>query len=64
MRPVTGFEPPADSTGKQGTPPQSGAESGALTGETPADLAEVVRAWPRLPTDVQANILAMVRAVK
>jgi hypothetical protein len=59
-----GFEPPADSTGKQGTPLQSGAESGALSGETPADLAEVVRAWPTLPTDVRASILAMVWAVK
>ena len=60
----TGSEHPSDSTGKQQIPQQGGAFSGALGGEIAPALAEVVRAWPTLPADVRANILALVQAAK
>jgi hypothetical protein len=59
-----GIEHAPNCSGKQVIPPQGGAFPGALGGEIASELGEVVRAWPTLPTDVRANILAMVRAVK
>ncbi|MGH7176713.1 MAG: hypothetical protein ACREJC_04975 [Tepidisphaeraceae bacterium] len=43
-------------------PTSRGAESGAVDPEIATELAEVVRAWPSLPTDVRAAVVAMVRA--
>ena len=47
-------------TGKTIIPDQGGAKSGALC--APADLQEVIDAWPDLPATVKAEVLAMVRA--
>jgi hypothetical protein len=44
---------------------QSGAESGALGAQsTPQDpgMLAVIDAWPGLPADVRAGILAMIQA--
>jgi len=59
-----GIEHDANCLGKASTRPDAGAESGALSGEIASDLTEVVTAWPALPPDVRANILAMARALK
>ena len=55
----------AGNAGETGPWPESGAESGALSGEstpTDANLQAVVDAWPSLPDPVKAGILAMVTA--
>ncbi|MGD1001192.1 MAG: hypothetical protein ABSA67_10905 [Candidatus Brocadiia bacterium] len=36
----------------------------AFLSEKSPDLADVVRAWPKLPEPLRAGILAMVRATK
>ena len=40
----------------------SGAGSGPATEPSDLDLADVIRAWPRLPEAVKAGIVAMVKA--
>ncbi|MCC7085747.1 MAG: hypothetical protein IT427_12160 [Pirellulales bacterium] len=64
---ATGFEPPADSSGKTPILGQGGAECGAL-GERKApigpELAAVVDAWPMLPTDTKLTILVLIGAAK
>jgi hypothetical protein len=62
---ATGYEPQAFSTGNSWGPLQSGAESGELGAQmTVSDgaSAAVVRAWPTLPADAKAPILATVDA--
>ena len=38
------------------------ARNGALLPQNDARLAELVKAWPSLPEDLRAGIVAMVRA--
>ena len=68
----TGFEPATDSSGNSQGTGESGAEYGALSGESDQmaaptasfdpDLSAVVAAWPDLPAAVRAGIVAMVQA--
>ncbi len=63
----TGHELPAELSEKTPVSSTGGAESGALGGEfDPPDpnLAEVVKAWAKLPEAVRENILAIVRAAQ
>lgn len=65
---------PPENTGETDAPPESGAKSGALSGDsdpnptpaTPADpdLAAVVAAWPALPPAIRAGVMALVNAGK
>ncbi len=55
----------SENTGKTGVPQESGAESGASSGDSAPidpDLAAVVSAWPTLPYAIRAAVLAIVRA--
>jgi hypothetical protein len=61
-----GSELPLNSSGNEGFPDESGAESGALDAEIePKDpeLGAIIDAWPTLPEALKAGILAMVRTV-
>ena len=61
----TGLEQPHKTPGKTGIAETSGAYSGALPTETIAadpDLQRLIVAWPTLPGEVKAGILAAVRA--
>ena len=65
---ATGFEHPAENSGKTRVLAHSGAESGALSvrdgvglSSDDPDLRAVVEAWPNLPDTVKAGILAMIR---
>ena len=65
-----GFEPTTRGLRIRSTDKQNRAFSRAtdrklteLTAEDP-DLADVVKAWPKLPDALKAGILAMVKAVK
>jgi hypothetical protein len=52
-------------TGKTGVADETGANSGALSAESIAadpDLLELAAAWPTLPDEVKAGIMAAVRA--
>ena len=60
----TGREHPPENPGKTGVDAESGAQSGAFSAETiaaDADLRRLIAAWPALPGDVKAGILAAVR---
>lgn len=59
----TGFEHPSKKLETRGVVRKSGAESGALGGQTAPELAEVIAAWAALSEDVQAAIVASVRRV-
>jgi hypothetical protein len=75
---AVGFEHLAEMAEKQGIPAERGTESGTLGDDPasnrqaadvpaqafPADLADVVNAWPDLPATIKAGILAMVKAAK
>lgn len=59
----TGLELPPRNTGNPSDSFQSGAESGALGAHSAPfdpDLAVIVEAWPGLPDNVKASIVAMV----
>ena len=58
---LPGCEHPWDPPVKPVMTQTCGAESGARAGEIAPEVAEVVRAWPTLPADVRAGILAAVR---
>ena len=61
----TGLEQSADSTGNTAILESSAAKSGAFSPDfAPNDpgLAEVLAAWPTLPGDTKAGILAIIRA--
>lgn len=70
----TGFEIPANSSGNRGVGGRGGAESGALSGDSPSggalpaptdpDLLTVVNAWPTLPEAVRRRIVAMLEVRK
>jgi hypothetical protein len=63
----TALEHPTNSSGNQGGALQSGAKSGALSGDSApsdADLAAVVAAWPTLPEAVRQQVVATVEAAK
>lgn len=55
----TGFEPPANSSGKTELGDVGGAVS-AENGPLEPDLATIIEAWPRLPESIKADISAMV----
>ena len=60
-----GLEGSSKYSGKTGVSERGGAESGARdaqTGPIDDDLAELIAAWPGLPNDVKADVLAMVKA--
>jgi hypothetical protein len=60
-----GFEHPQKSTRKSGVFQAGGAESGALGAQNAVsdpDLQTIIDAWPNLPEDSKAAILAMVKA--
>ena len=60
----TGRELSPKTPGKTGVAPESGAKSGAFSDEpmaADADLRELTAAWPTLPEDVKAGILAAIR---
>ena len=61
----TGFELPADSTGKTSIPDQGGAECDAVgeqNGAADPELREVSRAWPTLSNAIKSDILELIRA--
>ncbi len=51
----------ADFHGKTALSGQTGTESGTLAAEIGPELAEIVEAWPALPGDVKADVMAAVR---
>lgn len=55
---AAGIEHPCDSSRNIATPPQSGAGMAPID----ADLAAVVKVWPKLAEPIKAGILAMIRA--
>jgi hypothetical protein len=60
--PPRGVEQIADSSGNQGGAAQSGAKSGALSGDSAhsdPDLAAVVAAWPVLPDEKRKAIVRL-----
>jgi len=61
----TGLEHNADSPGKHAVATQGGAESGAVltsgSAPLPSELTEIIAKWSRIPTLVQAAILAIIR---
>ena len=62
--PPRGVEQIANSSGNQGVALPSGAESGAVGGDSAPidpDLAAVVAAWPGLPEAVRRKVVALVR---
>jgi hypothetical protein len=55
----------AKNAGETASAVQDGADYGALSAETAeldAELQAIIDAWPSLPDDVKAGIVAMVRA--
>jgi hypothetical protein len=67
----TGLERFADSTGNTAIAQEGGAKSGALgareaAGEASDDprLQEIVAAWPGLPEEIRAGMLALVREAR
>lgn len=67
MAEVHGNRTTAESTGETANLLESGAESGALGKDLShfdADLRAVIEAWPGLPDDVKAEIVAKVRAAQ
>ncbi|REJ92299.1 MAG: hypothetical protein DWQ34_13235 [Planctomycetota bacterium] len=59
-----GLETTSNSPAKDAIPPGSGAESGAVdarNGAIDADLCAVIEAWPDLPADIKAGVMALVR---
>lgn len=63
----TGLEQPQISPEKTALSQPRGTESGTAPPQAaptmPADLAQVIAAWPALPARLKAGILAMVLAV-
>jgi len=70
-----GLEPHAETPANTDISQERGTESGTLgpesdaptpapTGVMPADLADVVNAWPMLPPAMRAGIRAMTQATK
>jgi hypothetical protein len=55
-----GFELTQNLGGKSVVLPERGTNSGTVDSE----LAQLATAWPNLPAEVRANILAMVKAQK
>jgi hypothetical protein len=65
MAEVHGNRISSQNAGKTAIDVENGAESGALlvdSAENDADLQAIIEAWPSLPDDVKAGIMAIVRA--
>jgi hypothetical protein len=59
-----GFDSTADSQGNSLVPPAGEAKAEAVSPDSSTadtDLARLIAAWPAMPADVRAAILAMVR---
>jgi hypothetical protein len=55
---------PLENAGKTGVPPESGAESGAVGGDSAPidpDLMAVVAAWPTLSDATRRQVVALVQ---
>ena len=63
----TGSEHPQETSGNTKVAPQGAAKCAAVDAQSaPVDarLAEVIDAWPALPEEIKAGILAMVKAAR
>jgi hypothetical protein len=60
------LNPLAQVPGNRQIPHPRGAKSGAVESNFQVDtgLVAVIQAWPRLPKEIRAGILAMVRATE